>query len=413
MPENLTHAQQSNMEIDVNNLDVVIVAVLVLFLGQLLTRNIPFLYRYNIPAAVTGGIICSLLVAVLEGVWGIRIIFDLQLRDLFLLFFFSTIGLGAKLKTLIQGGKILAILSAIAAVLLVVQNLLGVGLALLAGAEPGYGMLAGSVSFAGGHGTAIAWGQVAADAGIYGAEEFAIACATFGLIAGGVIGGPIGGWLITKHQLQPTANICAEPACREPETGRDSETHINDVLGTILVLCLCVSAGDIVNSHLAMKGLSLPGFLTAMMVGIVITNLADFFDRPLSKVTIDRAGELNLELFLAMSLMSMQLLSLVESAGPMLVMVLAQTFATTLVAVYLVFVVTGKTYDSAVMASGFCGLGLGATPVAIANMTAVTIKYGPSQLAFLVIPLIGAFFIDLMNAFVIKFFLALPFFSGG
>ena len=398
------------MEIDVKNLDVIIVAVLVLFLGQLLTRNIPFLYRYNIPAAVTGGIICSLLVAVLEGVWDIRIIFDLQLRDLFLLFFFSTIGLGAKLKTLIQGGKILAILSAIAAVLLVVQNSLGVGLTLLAGAEPGYGMLAGSVSFAGGHGTAIAWGQVAADAGMKGAEEFAIACATFGLIAGGVIGGPIGGWLITKHQLQPT---CEQPACREPEVGRDSDAHINDVLGTILVLCLCVSAGDIVNSQLAAKGLSLPGFLTAMMVGIVITNLADYFGRPLSKVTIDRAGELNLELFLAMSLMSMQLLSLVESAGPMLVMVLAQTFVTTLVAVYLVFVVTGKTYDSAVMASGFCGLGLGATPVAIANMTAVTTKYGPSQLAFLVIPLIGAFFIDLMNAFVIKFFLALPFFSGG
>ena len=402
------------MEIRVENLDVVIVAVLVLFLGQLLTRNIPFLYRYNIPAAVTGGIICSLLVAVLEGVWDIRIIFDLQLRDLFLLFFFSTIGLGAKLKTLVQGGKMLAILAAVAAVLLVVQNSLGVGLALLAGGDPAFGMLAGSVSFAGGHGTAIAWGQVATEAGLKGAEEFAIACATFGLIAGGLIGGPIGGWLVTKYQLQPASDTSIEAASvNEPEKNRDSETHIDDVLGTILVLCLCVSAGDLVNSHLSMQGISVPGFLTAMMVGIVITNLSDVFRRSLNRATIDRAGELSLELFLAMSLMSMQLLSLVEAAGPLLVVVLAQTFSMTLIAVYVVFVVSGRTYDSAVMASGFCGLGLGATPVAIANMTAVTNKYGPSQLAFLVIPLIGAFFIDLMNAFVIKFFLASPIFSGG
>jgi ESS family glutamate:Na+ symporter len=402
------------MEIRIEDLDVVIVAVLVLFLGQMLTRNIAFLYRYNIPAAVTGGIICSLLVAVLEGFWDIRIVFDLQLRDLFLLFFFSAIGLGAKLKTLVQGGKILVILSAVAAVLLVVQNSLGVGLALLAGGDPAFGMLAGSVSFAGGHGTAIAWGQVATEAGLQGAEEFAIACATFGLIAGGVIGGPIGGWLVTKYKLQPTSDTSVDPvSINEAEQDRCSETHINDVLGTILVLCLCVSAGDLVNEHLSMQGISVPGFLTAMMVGIVITNLSDVLGRPLHKITIERTGELSLELFLAMSLMSMQLLSLVESAGPILVMVLAQTLAMTLIAVYVVFVITGRTYDSAVMASGFCGLGLGATPVAIANMTAVTNKYGPSQLAFLVIPLIGAFFIDLMNAFVIKFFLASPLFSGG
>lgn len=402
------------MDIKIENLDVVIVAVLVLFLGQLLTRNISFLYRFNIPAAVTGGVICSLLIAILEGGWDIRIIFDLQLRDLFLLFFFSTIGLGAKLKTLVQGGKMLVILSAVAAGLLVVQNSLGVGLSLLAGGDPAFGMLGGSVSFAGGHGTAIAWGQLATEAGLKGAEEFAIACATFGLIAGGVIGGPIGGWLITKYQLQPTGDVSSEPsATSEPETDQGSETRIDDVLGTILVLCLCVSAGDVVNSRLSEHGLSVPGFLTAMMVGIIITNLADVFDRPLNKPTIDRAGELSLELFLAMSLMSMQLMTLIESAGPILVVVLTQTLATTLIAVYLVFVITGRTYDSAVMASGFCGLGLGATPVAIANMTAVTTRYGPSPLAFLVIPLIGAFFIDLMNAFVIKFFLALPLFSSG
>ncbi len=287
---------------------------------------------------------------------------------------------------------------------------------MLADGNPGYGLMAGSISFAGGHGTAIAWGQQASAAGLVGAQEFAIACATFGLIAGGVIGGPVGGWLINKYQLQPEqqdTNASLTDKTPIHGSGNNAPDHIDAVLGTLLILCFCVSAGDWVNHFLSMKGLSLPGFLTAMMIGIVITNLSDLFDKKLSKTTIENGGELCLQLFLAMSLMSMQLLSLLEAAGPILAMVLAQTLATTLVAVYLVFVITGRTYDSAVMASGFCGLGLGATPVAIANMTAVTNKYGPSQLAFLVIPLIGAFFIDLMNALVIKFFLAMPFFAGG
>lgn len=399
------------MEITIENLEVLIVAILVLFLGGSLTHRFALLRKYNIPTAVTGGIVCSLVVALLEGVWDIRIRFDLQLRDLFLLFFFSTIGLGAKMKTLAQGGKTLAILTVVAAVLLVLQNSVGVGLALLLGGHPGYGLLGGSISFAGGHGTAIAWGQVATKAGLQGAEEFAIACATFGLIAGGLIGGPVGGRLIRKYRLSPTDSAPdGNPDVASGEVHRP--LHMDDVLGTLLVLATCVTAGDLVNHYLSAGGLKLPGFLTAMTVGIVITNLSDVLKKPLHTITIEWAGELSLQLFLAMSLMSMQLWSLVDSAGPILIVVLAQALLITLVAVYVVFVVTGRTYDSAVMASGFCGLGLGATPVAIANMTAVTSRFGPSQLAFLVIPLIGAFFIDLMNALVIKFFLATPFFTA-
>ncbi|MCK5359004.1 MAG: sodium/glutamate symporter [Gammaproteobacteria bacterium] len=399
------------MEIEVENLDVLIVAILVLFLGRFLTGKIKFLDHYNIPPAVTGGIICSLLVAVLEGTWDIRISFDLQLRDLFLLFFFSTIGLGAKLNVLTEGGKTMVKLVLIAAVLLVLQNITGVGLAMLAGGDPGYGLLAGSISFAGGHGTAIAWGQEAIQAGLQGAEEFAVACATFGLIAGGLIGGPVGGWLINRYQLSPASGSSTGTS----EVSADNSPgllHIDDVLGTLLVLAICVTSGDLVNRFLSVKGFSLPGFLTAMMVGILITNISDVLKKPLNRIAIDRAGELSLELFLAMSLMSMQLLSLLDAAGPIITIVLAQTLLTTLVAVYLVFITTGKNYDSAVMASGFCGLGLGATPVAIANMTAITGKFGPSPRAFLVIPLVGAFFIDLLNALVIKFFLILPFFTG-
>lgn len=397
------------MTININNLDALIVAILVLYLGQVLTRKIQFLDTYNIPLAVTGGIVCSLLVALLQWGWDLKVVFDLQLRDLFLLFFFSTIGLGAKFKVLAAGGKTLVLLTIVAAVLLVLQNVAGVGLAMLAGAHPGYGLLGGSISFAGGHGTAIAWGQVATEAGLQGAEEFAIACATFGLIVGGILGGPIGGWLIRKHQLSPSAEIIEDTQSIESAVSSKS-THVKDILGTLLVLAICVSAGDLVNRYLSIQGFSLPGFLTAMMAGILITNLSDLFGKPLSTTAINTASEVSLQLFLAMSLMSMQLWSLAASAGPILVLVLAQTVVMTLVAVYLVFTITGKNYDSAVMASGFCGLGMGATPVAIANITAITGKFGPSPKAFLVIPLIGAFFVDLLNAVIVKSFLATPFF---
>jgi ESS family glutamate:Na+ symporter len=400
------------MEIGIANLDIIIVAVLVLALGKLLNRRISFLEKYNIPFAVTGGIVCSLFVALLQSGWDIKISFDLQLRDLFLLFFFSTIGLGAKLNTLAKGGRMLFLLTLVAVVLLVAQNIAGIGIAMLSGQAPGYGLLAGSVSFAGGHGTAIAWGQVASEAGLKGAAEFGIACATFGLIAGGLIGGPVGGWLIRRHDLRPAGAVPASQEAAQ-EQGHCREVHIDDVLGTLLALSVCVTAGEWVNQYLAGKGLSLPGFLTAMMVGIVITNVADALQRPLNRPAIDRAGELSLQLFLAMSLMSMDLMSMMNSLGAILLMVTAQVLVVITVAVFLVFRITGKNYDSAVMASGFCGLGLGATPVAIANMTALTSKYGPSVQAFLVIPLIGAFFIDLLNAVVIKFFIAMPFFSGG
>ena len=401
------------MDIKIANLDIIIIAILVLALGRLLNRMIPALERYNIPYAVTGGIVCSLFVAVLQGVWDIKITFDLQLRDLFLLFFFSTIGLGAKLKMLAEGGKMLFILTLVAVLLLVGQNMAGIGVALISGIQPGYGLLAGSVSFAGGHGTAIAWGQVASEAGLTGAAEFGIACATFGLIAGGLIGGPVGGWLIRKYRLQPAASADAlQNAADLDKNGCGKVIHIDDVLGTLLALSVCISAGEWVNDLLDSKGLSLPGFLTAMMVGIAITNIGDWLRKPLNQQAIERAGELSLQLFLAMSLMSMDLLAMMDSLGQILFMVVVQIIVVILVAVFVVFRVTGKNYDSAIMASGFCGLGLGATPVAIANMTALTSKYGPSIKAFLVIPLIGAFFIDLLNAVVIKTFISMPFFGG-
>lgn len=397
-------------ELQINGVDTLLISLVVLYVGNLLTRQIGFLERYSIPQAVTGGLICSLIVLAVVSFSGPKITFDLQLRDALLLAFFSTIGLSAKFARLKAGGKPLLILVVFAAVFLAVQNSTGVLLALGLGAHPGYGLFAGSVSFAGGHGTAIAWGQEAEAAGLPGAGLIGIAFATFGLVAGGIIGGPVGEFLIKRYKLAPAGAAGDQPMMEEKDV---AETPLEPVtmqrtLSTIFILAICISAGDAVNDFFFEAGVKLPGFLTAMMVGIIITNLADAFNKEVRQHDFDKVGEVALQLFLAMSLMSMDLNALAGAMGVVLLVLFIQVIVITLFAVFIIFRIMGKTYDAAVICSGFTGLGLGATPVAIANMNAITAKYGASFKAFLIIPLVGAFFIDLLNAVIIKFFIGLP-----
>ena len=403
-------------EISIHGSDVLVASIVVWFLGASVNGKVAFLNRYSIPVAVTGGLICSSLAALLYVIADIKITFDMALRDGLLLIFFSTIGLGAKLSLLKEGGKALALLLLVAACFLVIQNVTGVLLIKGMGGHPAYGLFGGSVSFAGGYGTAIAWGGVAEEAGLKMAKEIGIAFATFGLIAGGIIGGPIGEFLINRQKIKPIAEDAAK-APLEKISGDDATAviapPISSVLGTILLLAICVEIGDMVNRMLFSSGVTLPGFLTAMMVGIIITNGADLLKIELSDVALERGAELSLQLFLCMSLMSIQLWTLAQAIGPILIVLGAQIVVMTGFATWVVYRVMGRDYDAAVIASGFVGLGLGATPVGIANMNAVTAKYRPSPKAFLVIPLVGAFFIDLVNALVIKFFVALPMMSAG
>jgi ESS family glutamate:Na+ symporter len=392
------------MAYELKGVDVLVLSIVVWFLGTWLTGKIRFLKAYSIPPAVTGGLICSVVVTLIYYVGDVEVSFDMRLRDLCLLVFFSTIGLSAKLSLLKAGGKALVILLAAAAVFLVIQDLTGVLLVKAMGAHPAYGLFGGSVSFAGGHGTAIAWGNVAEEAGLKNAAEIGIACATFGLIAGGLIGGPIAERLIKKN------NLSGKTTAADVELAKINNEHaapaVPVALGALLLLGICLGAGDLVNRLLFAKGVMLPGFLTAMMVGILITNLADVRKVTIPTRDIDRLGEICLQLFLSMSLMSMQLWTLAEAIGPILMILTAQMLVMTLFAVFIIFRIMGRDYDAAVIAGGFSGLGMGATPVGIANMQAVTEKYGPSPKAFLVSPLIGAFFIDLVNAAVIKAFAA-------
>jgi ESS family glutamate:Na+ symporter len=323
------------------------------------------------------------------------------------LVFFSTIGLSAKMRNLASGGRALLILIVIAAVFLVVQDSTGILLALMFDVHPGYGLMAGSISFAGGHGTAIAWGKEAEAGGLANAGVAGIAFATFGLIAGGIFGGPVARFLMWRHRLEPRVAAEEQPTFEAAPADDGRAGELFNILTAILVLAICVGLGDTVNRFLFGRGVLLPGFLTSMFVGIVITNQSDTVKFRIHPVAIDKFGEVALNLFLAMSLMSMKLWTLVAAAGPIFAAVAVQSLVITLFVVVIVFRAMGRDYDATVISAGFVGLGLGATPVAIANMDAITSRFGPSAKAFLVVPLVGAFFIDILNAFTIKAFIGI------
>ena len=389
---------------------ILILAILVLYVGTFLTKHFPFLRRNNIPESVTGGIICSVIITILALYEVVELDFNLDLRNLLLLIFFSTIGLNAKLKFLLRGGLALLILTISCGIFLVFQNGIGVVVAKSLGYNPVFGLFGGSIALAGGHGTAVAWGDIMASTGVRGVSEFGIACATFGLILGGLFGGPLAGLLIRRHNLQPSqADLEEAAAIQTDETGKPHHrVTIDDIIFTIFCLALCLGVGDAVNRYLFEYNIRLPGFLTAMMVGVLLTNLADTTKINLNHEGIDLIGGVCLQLFLAMSLMSMDLLSLADSFILLFTTMIFQAMFAMLFGFFIVFRMMGSDYDAAMIVGGFFGMGLGATPVAIANMDAVAKKHGPSVRALLIVPLVGAFFIDIVNAFTIQAFLRLP-----
>ena len=396
------------MNIVVAGSDILILAILVLWIGSEITNRIAVLQRYSIPVAVTGGLLCSIIVAVINSTTDTTISFDMRIRDTLLLVFFTTIGISAKFSRLKSGGKALGILTFCAFAFLVLQDITGVLLVKLFGGHPALGLFAGSMSLAGGHGTAIAWGKEATAAGLPEAEVLGIAFATFGLVTGGVLGGPIAESLIKKNDLSPSEEDQNDLVFDADDEDDREPLNLESIFKLLFILAVCLSFGELVNRWLFHNDIKLPGFLTAMMIGIAITNFADKRRKPLPVMHYDAVGTLALQLFLSMSLMSMDLTSIAGSFGMIFVILNIQAVVLTLFAVLVIFRVMGKDYDAAVIVGGFCGLGMGATPVAMANMSAVTNKYGPSFKAFLVIPLVGAFFIDLLNALVIKFFIGLP-----
>jgi len=404
----------------------VTIGVLVLFIGKRLNDKVGLLRELSIPEPVTGGLLFSVLFALGYLGSGYAVEFELRARDILLVYFFTTIGINARASDLLAGGRPLLILLAITIGFMFAQNLTGVGVASLFGLSGAVGVLGGSVSLIGGHGTTIAWApSITEGFGIENAMEIGIASATFGLILASLMGGPIARFLITRHQLQPSA-IAADQQERDhdhqeqeiQEVGLSTEQRkqgINhlDFLGAILAIHIAIILGYVLNGAIAELGLKLPLFVTCLFAGILLTNLiparlyaAAGVHWPSRTGAVALIADIALGTFLAMSLMSMQLWTLVDLALPIFSILAAQFALAVTVTLFVLFPLMGRDYNAAVVASGFGGVTLGSTPTAMANMASVTQRYGPSHQAFIIVPLVSAFFIDLTNALIIPFFLS-------
>ena len=386
-----------------------ILAILVLFGGRWVNRRIPLLRNYSIPEPVTGGLIASVALTLIHLVGGVEFQFDLGARDTLLVAFFTTVGLSARVSLLAAGGAMLGILTVIAVVNLVIQDASGVGVMTALGMPPVAGLLAGSAALSGGHGTVLAWAPIIArDFNFPSAAALGAAAATFGLIAGGVLGGPLGQHLITRHGLSgkdAEALSVGVPFAEEDQPKLD----VNGVLTTLLVIAIAMAAGGYLNTGLTKIGLTLPGFVTALFSGIVLSNVVPpLFPRlpwPAGSPPLALIAEISLGLFLSMSLMTLNLTTLAGAALPLLVVLAVQVTVCWVLLTQVVFRLLGGTYDAAVSTSGFFGLAMGATPTAVAIMTAITKAHGASARSFLVVPLVGAFFVDIANAFVLQGFI--------
>lgn len=395
------------MELDPRQ--TLIIAILVLYLGRYINNRVALLRDYNIPEPVTGGLLASILFGLIYWLGDVEVNFDMANRDMLLIVFFTTIGLSSRIEVLREGGKSLLVLLFLAIGYLFIQNLAGVGIAAVTGAPPVLGVLTGSVSLSGGHGTAIAWAPTfASDYGIPFAMEIGLACATFGLIFGGIIGGPIARFLVWKHKLSPEASGDLTVGFRYKE---HEIIDVDGILKVLLVIAIAIGVGIHLNDLFENWGLQLPDFVTCLFAGIILTNsLPRFLPKyqwPTGTRSLALVSDVSLGLFLAMSLMSLQLWALADLAGSMLLLLGVQVLLISCYSIFIVFRVLGANYDAAVICSGYSGLALGATPTAIANMTAVTKSLGPAPRAFVVVPLVGAFFIDLSNAMIINLLLGI------
>lgn len=407
------------MEFVFNGFYTLISAVIVLLLGRFLINRIDFLKRYNIPEPVAGGLVAAVVSLLVHTLWGYSIVFSSELQTSFMLVFFASIGLSANFMKLKEGGTALIIFLICVASFIVVQNAVGMSLATLLGLDPLIGLIAGSITLTGGHGTAGAWGEILeTQHGIQGALALGMASATFGLIIGGVIGGPLAKLLINRYSLaQPKTNTEIQNRDTHLEQNSDDLAPFenphqvrlitaDNAITTLGMFAACLAFAEFMTGFSKGTWFELPTFVWALGGGVILRNILesilkiDIFDR-----AIDVFGNASLSLYLAMALLSLKLWQLADLAGPLVVILGAQTITMALYAAFVTFRVMGKNYDAAVLAAGHCGFGMGATPTAVANMQAITNMYGPSHKAFLIVPLCGAFFVDLINATVIQLML--------
>ncbi len=392
------------MEIQIDMYQTLAVSVLVLVLGQFLKKRINFLEKFCIPAPVIGGLLFAVLTCVCYSLGIAEFTFDDTLREVCMVFFFTSVGFQANLKVLKSGGKSLFIFLGLVVVLIVFQNFLALGVSKLLHLDPLVGLCTGSIPMVGGHGTAGAFGPVLEDFDVKGATTICTAAATFGLIAGSLIGGPIGKRLIDRKKLLDTA--VAEDDSILVEDEKKHERHTNMYAAAVFQLIIAVGIGTIISELLTKTGLTFPIYIGAMIAAAVIRNIGEYsgkFDIYMGE--INNLGGICLSLFLGMAMITLKLWQLAELALPLIILLSAQLILMMLFTYFVVFNVMGRDYDAAVLSAGTCGFGMGATPNAMANMQAICDRYVPSVKAYLIIPLIGSLFADFLNSLVITFFI--------
>ena len=383
-------------------------AAILLVLGEFIKKHVPLLERYFIHGPIIGGVLFSVLTLVGYQSGSFEFIFNDNIRAFLLLVFFTTIGFSASFELLKKGGLGVALFLGAAVVLVLIQNTVGVAMATSMGVHPLIGLAAGSIALTGGHGTSAAFGPLLEQAGAVGALPAAIAAATYGLVAGCLIGGPVGTLLMRRNHIRPPAAtaVPAAPGAGTPylkDSGAD-DSHDTVMYATILVT-LAIGAGTIAVNWLKGMDITLPAYLGPMLVAALMRNVIDWQDWHLPMRQFEVVGNVSLAFFLAMALMSMKLWELAQVAGPLLAILLVQTVVMFAYAYFVTFRVMGSDYDAAVIAAGHCGFGMGATPNAMANMQAFAAANGPSIKAFFVIPLVGSLFIDFFNAVIITSFM--------
>ena len=409
--------------IEVDMIQTAGIGALALIVGMVLTRKVGFLQKFCIPSPVSGGIIFSLFTLILYGWFDVEVSFDNTLGDVFMLAFFTSVGFQSDLKVIKQGGKLLVIMLTLLVVMIAMQNLMPMVITRLMGVDALIGMAAGSISMTGGHGTAGGFASVLEGLGLHGAGTIGMAAATFGLIAGSMIGGPLAERIIrtklTNEQMQPQDEEIdpamagiesdeASPAGREKRVSTNEQEFQQYAKATYSIL-LVMGGGTLLSWLLTKTGVTFPTYFGALILAAIVRNVIGFVnsEKLLDMDRIISVGNISLSLFLGMAMISLKLWELHSLAMPLIFILASQVLMMALFALFVAFPLLGRDYDAAVLCAGMCGFGLGATPNAMANMSAVCYKYRYTVKPFLIVPVIGAMFADLINTGMITLFLNL------
>lgn len=389
---------ESVLTLTFNNIGTMTLASIFLLIGYGIKQRVNFLEKFCIPAPVVGGFLFVFINFGLHLTNAVAFKFDASLQAVFMLAFFTTVGLGASLKVLLTGGKLLVLYWLINVVITVLQTGIGVGLGPLVGLEAAYGIVSGPVALVGGHGGAAAYGQTLEGMGYPGASLVGLSAATFGLIVASLIGGPLGRRLIVKYDLKPEIDekFVIDTSQYETTAANKVDMNYGNVMKNLTALFICMTLGSIIVGYLGkLINMAIPTYVGAMFFAVIVRNLNEkfhFYDFSLE--FNDQVGDVCLGLYLAMALLTMELWQLASLAVPLMIVLVTQTVVLVLLTYFVIFRLLGKNYDAAVMCSGLIGHDIGSTPTAVANMTTIHAKYGVSQKALIIVPIVGAFLID-------------------